>query len=54
MIIIDATPTFAADNPHFTIRFLNFAIIDSFLHFLTVPDKTSSSERAVVDLDTSG
>jgi hypothetical protein len=49
-----ARPTFAADSPHFTIRFLNFAIIDSFSHFLTVPDDTSNSERAVICIGARG
>jgi uncharacterized membrane protein YadS len=43
--IAAANETFDADIPHFIIRFLNFAIIDSFLHFLTAPDNISSSER---------
>ena len=49
-----ARPTFAVDSPHFTIRFLIFAIIDSFSHFLTMPDETNNSERAVICIGTRG
>jgi hypothetical protein len=34
-----------ADNPHFLTHLLILTLIPSFLHFLTVPDNTSSSER---------
>jgi hypothetical protein len=47
-----ASPTFAADSPHFTIRFLSFVIIVSLSHFLTAPDDTSNSDRAVIRIGT--
>jgi hypothetical protein len=40
--------------PHFTIRFLILAIIDSFSHFLTMPDDASNNERAVIRLGARG
>jgi hypothetical protein len=49
-----ASETFAAGNPHFVIFFITLAIIDSFSHFLTVPDDTNSSERAVIPVGTYG
>jgi uncharacterized membrane protein YadS len=42
-----ANPTFAAVKPHFVIRFLNLIIMDSFSHFLTIPDEASNSERVI-------
>jgi hypothetical protein len=39
---------------NFTIRFLILVIIDSFSHFLTMPDDASNSERAATRLGTRG
>jgi hypothetical protein len=38
----------------FITRVLSFAIIDSFLHFRTAPDNTSSSEREGIPTDAHG
>jgi hypothetical protein len=40
--------------PRFIIRFLILAIMDSFSHFLSMPDDTSNSERVVIRLGTLG
>jgi hypothetical protein len=49
-----ASDIFAADSPHFTIRFFILASMDSFAKVLTAPDDTRSSERAAICAGTCG
>ncbi|MGH7217552.1 MAG: hypothetical protein ACREIG_09985 [Nitrospiraceae bacterium] len=42
------------ESPHFVTHLLILVIIPSFSHFLTTPDDTNSSERAVVNAATCG